>query len=227
MSALAHTLEANGIATVALASVWGQVERSHPPRALYCEFPLGRPLGIVDDPGFQHRVLAAAFELLDRTEGPVLERFPEVITDAEDQPLSCPLPPRLDETVHPAVDESRGLRPAWERAIAANEGRTSLQFVGADAVPDLLVALARICDGTPWKEAGLPAHPHDVVVDIRAYYEEAAMALAGHVPAARSAEAWFFDHTAGGKLVLAARTAMKEQGAGFNTWFYMAPATRP
>ena len=46
------------------------------------------------------------------------------------------------------------------------------------------------------------------------------------VPGARAAEAWFFERTEGGKTVLAAREAMKDQGAPFPVWFYMAPGHR-
>lgn len=226
MSALAHALEDAGLATVALASVRGQVERSHPPRALYCEFPLGRPLGKPHDPDFQTQVIRAALALLERPEGPVLEEFPEQVGDRSHEPLACPLPPRHDESVPAAVDEARGLRPAWERARDANEGRTSLQFVDPDQIPDIVAAFVKITEGTPWKEAGIPVHPHDAMVDLRAYYEEAAGQLAGHVPEARQAETWFFEHTEAGKAAIEARRRMKDEGAGFGTWFYMAPATR-
>ena len=227
MCALAHAIEAEGIATVALASVWGQVQRSHPPRALFCEFPLGRPLGRPNDPELHHRVLAAAFELLDREEGPVLDRFDEVITDGSAQPDVCPLPPRSDADVPAALDELLALRPAWERARAANGGRTSLQHVGVDGLDKVVSAmLAVVDDGTPWKEAGMPAHPHDAMVDLRGFYEEAAVALAEHVPAARQAEAWFFERTEAGALVLKFRQALQDQGAGFATWFYTTPFNR-
>ncbi|HCH79267.1 MAG TPA: glycine reductase, partial [Acidimicrobiaceae bacterium] len=47
---LAHVFEAAGIATVTLASTLSVVERTQPPRALWCDFPLGRPLGKPQDP---------------------------------------------------------------------------------------------------------------------------------------------------------------------------------
>src|ERR671910_544074 len=78
---LAHVIEAAGLATVALSLVRPQIEQSRPPRALHCEFPLGRPLGRPGDPEFQRRVLSAAFALLQRRDGPVLEDFPEAIAD--------------------------------------------------------------------------------------------------------------------------------------------------
>jgi hypothetical protein len=63
--------------------------------------------------------------------------------------------------------------------------------------------------------------------DIRTYYEEAALELATNkAPGARSVEAWFFEQTEAGKVVLAARQAIKDQGAPFPVWFYMAPGHR-
>jgi len=110
VSTLAHVFEAEGIATVALGSIRKQIENSAPPRGLWCDFPLGRPLGKPGNPEFQHRVLQAGFALLNNTE-PVLAEFGESISDCGDEMLACPLPPRHDPDVHPAIDEARGLRP--------------------------------------------------------------------------------------------------------------------
>ena len=65
MSTLAHVFEAEGIATVALGSIRKQIEGAAPPRGLWCDFPLGRPLGKPGDPEFQHRVLDVAVALLN------------------------------------------------------------------------------------------------------------------------------------------------------------------
>ena len=182
-SVLAHTLERHGIATVQLASIRSYPERIRPPRALYCEFPLGRPLGRPGDPVFQRRVLEAAFRLLERPEVPVLEDFPERIEDKADSPLACPLPPRHDPELPAAVDEARALRPAYDRQFARS-GRTTVgQAVDADGIPDAVAALVRIADGTTLEEAGLPGSTRAVGLDVRAYYEEAALAIADHGPA--------------------------------------------
>ena len=47
-----------------------------PPRALFVPFPFGYALGKPNAPQLQHRVLAAAFALLQQS-GPVLVDFPE------------------------------------------------------------------------------------------------------------------------------------------------------
>jgi hypothetical protein len=221
-------LEAQGLATVMIASMRSQVERLHPPRALYCEFPLGRPLGIPNDPAFQRRVLDAAFALLAAPHGPVLETFPTVIEDTADEPLSCPLPPRLDPSLHPAVDEALGLRAAYERQRTSS-GRTLVgRAISADQIADAVAAFVAISGGTPWEEAfaqaGLNAPPPQVQSDVRAYYEEAAVALAEHVPTARSAESWFYQHTATGKVMREAQHALRE--AGYPYWFFFLPGTQ-
>ena len=226
MSALAHVFESAGLATVTLISVRDVAERSRPPRALYCEFPLGRPLGKPLDPVYQRRVLDAAFALLEASEGPVLEDFPDVITSEVENAVACALPPRFDPDVPPAVDEARALRDAYDRAYEAT-GRTSVgRIVDADAIPDALSAFARIVDGTEWTEAGLPGFGIDTVLDIRAYYEELCPQLAGGVPDAWASEHWFYEETEAGKLIQAARRVMRDQGAPMMIWFYMAPVVR-
>jgi len=224
---LAHVFEAAGIATVVLSSVRAMTEKIRPPRALHCEFPLGRPLGKPADPAFHHDVLGRAFALLDAPAGPVLVDYPEVI-EADETPLACALAPRYDPGVPPAIEEARGLRKAYERA-RARRGVTSVgRVTDADGVPEALGVLLAIIDGAPWKQAGLPGGNSIATChDIRTYYEEAALELATEtVPGARAAEAWFFERTEAGKTVLATRAAMKDQGAPFPVWFYMAPGHR-
>ena len=135
MCTLAHVLEAAGVSTVSLVAVREVVERMRPPRALYGEFPLGRPLGKPGDRAFQLDVLRRAFALLDAPSGPVLEDHPEVIV-ADEGPLSCGLPPRFDPSLPLAVDEAHGLRAAYDRSRAAH-GRTSVgRVMDPDGVPD-------------------------------------------------------------------------------------------
>ena len=226
MGTLAHSFEAAGLATVGLSLVRPHIERLHPPRALHCEFPLGRPLGRPDDPAFQRRVLDAAFVLLDRPSGPVLEDFPEVIDDDTEAPLACPVPPRYDPSVPPAVDEARGLRPAWDRA-RAQLGRTQVgRVVDADGIPEAVAGFVRISEGTPWTEAGLPGDPAAVAMDIRSYYEEAALSLAGHVTGARAAESWLFRWTETGAVLKAARDAMAAVSPPYEHILYLIPVTQ-
>jgi hypothetical protein len=224
---LANVFEAHGLATVSLVSVWGQARRVRAPRALYCEFPLGRPLGRPHDPELQHRVLEAAFALLstppDRV--PVLERFPEEIDDEGSTPLACPLPGRFEPGRRPAVDEARGLSAAYRRAVEQAEGRTSFgKVLTVDQVPDALEAFALVAEGARWSEVGPAGDPVAAAHDVRMYYEEAVSALGGRVGAARQAEAWFFTETEAAKVLLAAHAALKAAGDGAAR--YLVPSGR-
>jgi hypothetical protein len=222
---LARVFEEHGLSTVALVSVRGVAEKLPPPRGLYCEFPLGRPLGRPNDPGFQHDVLRRAFALLDVPAGPVLEDHPEVIT-SDTAPLACAMPPRFDPELPEAVDEARALRHAYDRTLA-RRGVTSIgRVITADQVPEALAVLAAVADGADWKDAGFVGDPVQTCHDIRTYYEEAAQSLVDGSPEAGQGEAWFYEQTAAGRTMLAARVQMREQGAPFPIWLYMARATR-
>ena len=221
---LAHVFEAAGIATAVLSSVREMAVKVAPPRTLHCEFPLGRPLGIPGDPAFQHDVLSRALALLAEPAGPVLVDHPVVI-EGEGEHISCTLPARYDATLPPAVDEARGLRRAFDRA-RARRGVTSVgRAIDADGVPAALAVLIAIADGADWKTAGIPGgNTVALCHDIRTYYEEAALELVdGPPPGPRALEAWFFEQTEAGKIVLAARQAIRASGAKMPIWFYMAP----
>ena len=210
--ALAHVLEQNGLATVQLSSVRGHTERIKPPRALYCEFPFGRPLGKPNDPAFQRSVIMTAFGLLERPAGPVLEDYPESVVDATETPLACALPPAFNDATASVVDEARALRSAYERQLKRT-GRTSVGITGdVETIPALLEAFLKIADGALPEDSGLPSDPHRCALDVRAYYEEAALALADHVPQARATESWFFQQTEAGKLLRAAQARMVASG---------------
>ncbi|MEK7423212.1 MAG: hypothetical protein AAB131_05160 [Actinomycetota bacterium] len=227
MSVLAHVFEATGIATIVLSSVREMAEKVSPPRALHCEFPLGRPLGRPGDAAFQHDVLARAFALLGAPSGPVLVDHPEVI-EADEQPVACALPPRFDPNLPAAVDEAHGIRKAYDRALA-RRGVTSVgRVINADEVPAALGVLHDVAEGAAWDAAGIPGGNTTAVChDIRTYYEEAALELVGGTsPGGRSLEAWFFERTAAGSTMLAARAAMRDAGAKFPVWFYTAPGQR-
>jgi hypothetical protein len=224
---LAHVFEAAGLATVVFSSIREVALKMAPPRALHCQFPLGRPLGKPQDVDFQHAVLAAGLELLSRSEGPVLEDYPVTLESANEAALTCPLPPRYDPKLHPAVDEATALRAAYDRAVTA-AGRTSVgRVVNADGIPKAVAALARIADGEAWNEVGLPGDPIQTAHDIRSYYEELAIELAEGPPGPWAAERWFYDVTQAGRTLIAARRAMKSAEAPFPLWFYMAPGARP
>lgn len=219
---VAHALEKGGVATVVLASIRGQAVRARPPRALAVDFPLGRPLGRPADPSFQHRVLAAALDLLERREGPVLEDFPDAV-HATHEPVACTIPLEHDGDAHPAVRELRALRPAHERRVRAT-GRTGVgRAVRLDGLEAVVDALIRIADGVPLRDAGLPGdHPRDAALDLRAFYEEAALALVDHVPEARATDAWFAT-TAAGRLLGVVQRRLVDEGHARDVWLHLLP----
>ena len=224
MSVLAHVFEAAGIATVALGSIRTQIERTAPPRGLFCDFPLGRPLGKPGDADFQHRVLAHAFDMIERCTEPTVEVFGESIADDVDAVTSCPLPPRHDPSLPAAVDEARGLRPAFDRAVARFGDQTGPgRAVSPDQIPAAVAAFVAVASGTPWKQAGIPGVPARVSQDIRGYYETAALALIEHTPAAWETTRWFLNHTEAGKSIVGARSAMQAAGEKQPIWFYLVP----
>jgi hypothetical protein len=73
--AISYYLERDNIMTTGISLVRENAASMAPPRSLWVPFPLGRPLGVANDPDFQHRVIAAALELFNSTHGPVLEDF--------------------------------------------------------------------------------------------------------------------------------------------------------
>lgn len=227
VSTLARALEASGIATVALLSNRSAAELIGPPRGLYCEFPLGRPLGRPLDPEFQRSVLDSAFALLPRTDGPLIEAFDTVIEDEVDEPLSCPIPPRLDPNEPAAISEARALRAAHDRGVARIGTSQVGRVVDADGIPDAIRAFVRVVEGAAWNEVEyVGGDPTTVLMDIRAYYEEAALGLSEHVPAARAAESWYYRKTSTGDLVRRYLAAVKDVDPPFPGTFYVVPASQ-
>ena len=212
------------MATVAIGSIREQIYGTAPPRGLFCDFPLGRPLGVPGDAAFQRRVIEHAFGLLERRE-PVVEDYDVVIADQASETLVCPLPARMDPDAHPAIDEAKGLRPAYERAIAKYGNRAgAVRLLDADAIPPAIESFIRVAEGHPWKQAGIPGIPARVSQDIRGYYEMAAMEIADHTPAAWAGYRWFRDQTKTGEVIQKARDAMRESGAKEPLWRFLLPS---
>ena len=138
------------------------------------------------------------------------------------------IPLAHDPTTHPAISEALGLRAAYERNRAVT-GRTFVTRLGdADRVEELIEVLVRVADGVPLEDCGLPpTQLGAAALDVRAYYEEAAMALADHVPAARQAESWFYRSTATGAVLRRARDVIRAADGPRSAWFPMVPVGQP
>ena len=79
MCGLAHYFESEGLSTVLVGFVREHMEALRPPRSLFLDFPMGRGMGKPNNPGFQKKVIRAAFALLNQDAGPIIEDFSEVI----------------------------------------------------------------------------------------------------------------------------------------------------
>ena len=135
MSALAHWLEEEGLATTLVSLVRPQSDAVAPPRALWVPFELGRPLGAPDDPAFQRRVLMATLELLLRGGGPVLRA-----AFAEEAPGGAPLLGWNSPVVVPPVREPGALpvqQPAHLIQSPAQIEMVTQLFCCGYALPDV------------------------------------------------------------------------------------------
>ena len=70
-----RAIEYAGITTVSISLLREITEKIRPPRALFVPYPLGYPLGEPNDPPLQLRIMQTAFDLLPRTDAPLLETF--------------------------------------------------------------------------------------------------------------------------------------------------------
>ena len=184
MSGVARYFEAEGFATVLVGFVREHIEQVKPARALWLNFPMGRPLGKPNDPEYQKKIIRAAFELFDRSKDPVLEDFPDVIP-VKDGRMGYAIPPDyvltmddvgdMDALVAAVQAEIGALQPAYEAAVAAR-GRTTVGASGME-FDDLVPFVAEFVRG------GRPESPRQgvtpipmlklVTEDIQAYYYEA------------------------------------------------------
>ena len=220
MSGLGHILEDAGLSTVSISLVREHTERIVPPRALWVPFEFGRPLGVPGDAGFQRRVLIAALNLLEIESGPVLADYPEDVPGPapshDGEGWVCPVslqPPVADAgddvLVSAFLTELAELRP-WYDIGLERRGQTTFGASGLDIVEsgrflgDFLHDQAPATDRWPELRAGDVLKI--VLMDVKAFYLEAAMARPGPA-SSRDLEDWFWGGTNGGKMFLALQRA--------------------
>jgi len=217
VSALAHYLEEEDLATVAISLIRPQTEKTKPPRALWVPFELGRPFGPPSDLSFQRRVVMTALKLLERQEGPVLlEDFPDddprwqpdpdwqrpfrpsEITNGGAEPLASPL-----ET---EVQKLRGAHEDWTR-----HHRRTMVGVSGLAIAEVAHYIAE------WLRGNEPESLRDgysaplllrfAIDDLKAYALEAAAAGPAK-PSSRQLGDWLWDETAIGAAIHALRAEL-------------------
>jgi D-proline reductase (dithiol) PrdB len=186
VSALGYFLEREGLVTTGISLVRENTESMQPPRALWVTFPLGRPLGVPGDAAFQLDVIRAALDLLDRTEGPVLEDYHRdaPLVDAESAAV-CPVSFVKDGAKDAADDglwktrlarELSQLKPWYALSCRRRGGRTLVGI--ADQPPEKNVQIL----GGHLDDAVIP---RDItwlkraIEDLKAYYIEAMTAQPG------------------------------------------------
>ncbi len=232
-------IEQAGVATVSLSLLREFSEKVRPPRALWVPFPFGRPLGAPGEPAIQRRTLAAALQLLERSDGPVLEELTlspdEEHLDARWQmpgqtcgPRGCSLD-AIAASSEPATysgefervdDEVVALAPGHRRYREAKGGRTQ---VGSSGVtPDRIGDAARVIHafvtgGPSHRPPGAPDVAPRLLVrlsidDVKAYYLEAKIGASPEASAENAAAAndWFWLETEAGRLIVAARDRLVE-----------------
>ena len=206
---LARALEAEGIATTSISMVREHTEKVKPPRALFVPFPFGHALGRADDVALQHRVLAAALDLLNAPAGPVLFDFPD------DGAMDEPGAPTQASAVAPAATipddpalETTQMRQYHEQWLAKSGGRTAIGLSGIP--PTRFRGVVRFLEAfAAGESADMPERPAGVPTplfirwcadDVKALYLEGGMAMK---PAAGGDELlrWFWGETAMGQLL--------------------------
>ena len=168
MCGLAHIFESQGFSTVLVGFVKEHIEIIKPPRALWLNFPMGRPLGKPNNPEFQKKVIRTAFDLFEKSSGPVLDDFSEIIPVREGR-MSYALPVSLvykvnqlgniDKLAERVQRELSNLLPDYFKALQ-NVGRTT---VGASEleISDFVPFISEFAKGNKPKSPrkGLPAIP--------------------------------------------------------------------
>ncbi|MAF50162.1 MAG: hypothetical protein QGH73_15890 [Rhodospirillales bacterium] len=222
MSGLAHYFEGAGIATTLIALIREHTERMKSPRGLAVPFELGRPFGAPNEPDFQRRVMKSALDLLQRTDGPILEDFPDDPPGppADMEGWSCPVnlaPPPADlsegeQLVADLQAEIGLLRPWYAESVKASGGRKLTgQF---DMQPDAIAAflVAALGDELPASPvAELPLHRALKLStdELKYFYQQAALARPGAITDVEMGN-WFYGETIAGKLYFKLRRHFSE-----------------
>lgn len=202
--------------TTGIVLIEEHAQRVKPPRMLAVPFFFGNALGEAGNPDYQHRVLQATFDLLDRDQGPVLEQLPDdMVPDILMQ--GSETSNESQERGLNAADELTSLRAYYEQWGNAHGGRTA---VGTSAIPQRRFrGLIRFLEGyVSGEESDMKERPQDFTVpqfirhcvnDLKAFYYEARIVQRPD-GADREIHEWFWSETAMGALVVAVADRMRE-----------------
>lgn len=229
MGALAHYLEEEGVPTTQISLIREHTETIRPPRALWVPFELGRPLGVPEDPELQRRVLKAALDLLEVSEGPVLVDFPEEIrtpeikAEQEDMVWACPVnftPANKDEgdqekLISAFRYEIAELR-SWYDLGLEKSGRTAVSNFEPDSASGLLGGyILGDPPDIPGVDLPLAVALRLAAQDLKAFYFEAAISRPdADLPESTEFNRWFWNETAAGRVLKVVKErCLKEKDA--------------
>jgi len=224
---LAHFIEEEGIPTTQISLIRRHTEIIKPPRALWVTFEMGRPVGVPNHPEFQKRVIRAALELLEASDGPVLEDFPEeaTVSDETETVLACPVDFTQDKEDVKGVEkwcailkrEMASMRPWYEMAIK-QRGRTTVgtSGLGLDALADFICSfLEGDFPEPPRDDISLPYILNLATDDLKAYYYEGITSQPGQSsPSSEAVSNWFWGETVAGRILLAVKETCKKSEDG-------------
>ena len=207
---LARVIEAHGIATTSITLVREHTAKLRPPRALFVPFPFGHALGRPNDPELQHRVLAAALDLLAAPSGPVLEDLDEDAEPGDETPapVQASAVPAAAGVPGDAVAETKDVVRAHAPWLAGNDGRTifGLSGIPVERVPEVADFLQRFADtgggdvsGRP-ADVPLPAFIRWAADDLKALYWESRLLAQPNATGADVAR-WFWGETAAAQVL--------------------------
>ena len=206
---IARVFEEVGLSTISIALVKEHAARVKPPRALAVPFPYGSALGKANDPAFQHKVIAAALDLHQNNDAPVLAEFPENGEGPVSLLQASAVQADSAQSLSDPADELTSLREYYERWVDNQEGRT---LVGLTGVPQRRFRgiIRYLQDYSQGNEGEAPERPEGIseplfirwcIDDLKAFYYEARMEQrpgAGEDDLHR----WFWGETALGNLVV-------------------------
>jgi hypothetical protein len=220
VSALAHYLEDEGLATTIVGLVRLHSEKIKPPRSLWVEFELGRPLGGPHDKKTQRAVLESALALLESDAGPgLLVDYPADGSGTDPDPAwrnPVTVQPRtidpndIGGTLTQLLDELAEVEPAYQRRLA-DTGRTTFGVVGLEmrgVLTYLMSYLAGVPDPSPHPDMAPNLAMRFAADDLKAFYLEAATSGTGK-PSSWQLGSWFWRETAAGALLVALRANTK------------------
>lgn len=185
-------------------------ERIKPPRTLAVPYELGRPLGVPNDPAFQHRVLTAALDLFKHEGKPILSLHEEASNQARTKDadnFSCPVTFAPKDTTLTRTQQVEAelelLRPWYDRGFSTRK-RTSVGLADID-INSAVEFLGNLLNPStavrnPSTRLSLAESLKCCAEDLKAFYNEAVTSQPGNISSA-AAEDWYWGQTLAGQMI--------------------------